>query len=87
MEILGTRFEDDPKMLALMAKGLNANGVVKEAVKFDDNRYGVKYKIVFRDTNYKGELIFTACDKLKSRVHEELKNTQTNYRILRNGNK
>jgi len=87
MEILGTRFEDDPKLLALMAKGLNSKGIVKKAVKFDDNRYGVKYKIVYIDKNYKGEIIFTACKRLKSRVHEELKNTQTNYRILRNGNK
>ena len=87
IEIVGKRFEDDPKLLGLMAKGLNVNGVIRDAVKFDDNRYGVKYKIVFTDRNYKGSLIFTASSKLKKRVHEELKNTQTNYRILRNSNK
>ena len=87
IEIVGTRFENDPKLLAIMGNGKNINGIVKDAVRFDDNRYGIKYKIVFTDLNYKGELIFEADAKLKKRVHEELKNTQTYYRIKRDGNK
>jgi len=83
MEIFGKRFEDDPQILTMMEKGLNHNGITKEAVRFDSNRYGVKYKVDLIDRNYRGVTVFDADPKLSKRVHEELKNTQTYYRILR----
>lgn len=83
IEIVGTKYENDPKLMGLMTKGLNGNGHIKKAVAFDSNRMGVKYKIVFKDKNYKDRLIFEPNAKLSKRVHEELKNTQTYYTILR----
>ncbi len=83
MEIFGKRFENDPQILAMMENGLNHNGITKDAVRFDSNRYGIKYKVDLIDRNYRGVTIFDADPKLSKRVHEELKNTQTYYRILR----
>lgn len=84
LEIVGTKIIEDPKMFNLLVKGINigGKGQVKEAVVFDNNRPDVKYKIVLTDKNYKhGSLVFEADRKLSSRVHEELKNTRTYYRI------
>lgn len=83
IEIVGERYENDSRMFALMSNGLNKNGVMKKAVKFNPNRYGIKYKIVFTDSNYRGVTIFKANKKLKERVHDALVNTQTYYRIKR----
>lgn len=84
IEIVGKRIIDDPKMFKLVVNGLNINrsGKVKEAVKFDYNRNEVAYKIVLEDKSYKkGKMTFVADPKLSRRVHEELKNTKTYYRI------
>lgn len=83
MEILGTRFENNNKLLALMSKGLNKKGIVKKAVPFNPTRFGVSYKIILTDTHYRGVTVFKANEKLKERVKDRLNNTQTYYRILR----
>lgn len=83
IEIVGERLENKESLLGLMVKGLNANGIVKPAVKFNPNRQGIVYKIDLKDRSYKGQLIFEANPKLKKAVHNELINTQTYYRILR----
>jgi hypothetical protein len=82
IEIVGKKILDDPKTFNLLVKGYNVNsaGKLKEAVKFD-GRPGIKYKIVLTDKNYRGNLVFNADPKLSRRVHEELKNTNTYYRI------
>lgn len=82
IEIVGTKIVDDPKF-GLLVKGLNINkvGGIKKAVRFDDNRPDVKYKIMLTDKNYCGNLIFQADPKLSLKVHNELKNTRTYYRI------
>lgn len=82
IQIVGTKIDNDNAMLGLMERGLNVNGIVKPAVRFDSNRIGVKYKIVLTDKNYKGTLIFEANPRLSKRVSEELRNTQTYYKIL-----
>lgn len=84
LEIVGKKIIDDPNAFHLLTKGLNitSKGKLKKTVKFDDNRPGVKYKIMLTDKNYKaGNLILQADRKLSNRVHEELKNTHTYYRI------
>lgn len=83
LEIVGKKILDDPNMYSLLMEGRNVSskGVIKKAVKFDNNRPDVKYKIVLTDKNYRGNLIFVADRKLSNRVHEELKNTHTYYRI------
>jgi hypothetical protein len=83
IEIVGQRIEDNPKLIALLSNGLNKNGIIKDAVKFNNNRPDIAYKIVLIDRNYKGKLIFEANPKLKKAVSESISNTQTHYRILR----
>lgn len=83
IEIVGERLENKESMLGLLEKGLNVNGIVKPAVKFNPNRQGIVYRIELKDRNYKGQLIFEANPKLKKAVHNELLNTSTYYRILR----
>lgn len=83
IEIVGKKILDDPQTMKLLLNGLNVkNGRLKEMVRFDNNRPDVKYKIVLTDKNYKGgKLIFEPDAKLSARVHQELKNTNTYYRI------
>jgi hypothetical protein len=82
IEIVGTKITQDAKAFSLLVGGRNITkaGKIKKAVKFD-GRPGVKYKVVLEDKNYKGNLIFRADTKLSHRVYEELKNTNTYYRI------
>ena len=44
-------------------------------------REGITYSVLMTDKNYKGNLIFNVDEKIKKRVNEELKNTNTYYRI------
>lgn len=52
IEIVGTKVVDDPKNMALLVNGLNigGKGQLKKAVKFDNRRENIKYKIVLTDT-------------------------------------
>ena len=83
LEIVGKKIIDDPKLFGLIIKGLNvtSTGKLKKTVKLDSNRPDVKYKIILTDKNYRGNLVFRADRKLSLRIHEELKNTNTYYRI------
>lgn len=83
IEIVGTRLENNPNMLNLMVKGLNKQGVIKEAVKFNPSRPGINYSIVVIDRNCKEKMIFEAHPELKEVVHQALVNTENHYRILR----
>jgi hypothetical protein len=82
-EIIGTKLDNDNTMLGLMSKGINYNGIVKEAVKFNPDRRDVKYKTVLTDKNFNGQVIFEPNHKLSKAVHNELLNTTTYYRIKR----
>lgn len=84
LEIVGRKIIEDPKAFNMLVNGLNVakSGGLKKSVIFNNNRPDVKYKIVLKDNNYKrGNLIFKADSKLSNRVHNELKNTNTYYRI------
>jgi len=82
LEIVGTKIVEDAKTFGLLVAGRNITkaGKIKKAVKFE-GRPDVKYKIVLDDKNYKGKLVFQPDRKMSHRVHEELKNTYTYYRI------
>jgi hypothetical protein len=84
IEIVGKKILDNKKLTAMLIGGrnMNRNGMVKEAVMFDRNRPGITYSVNLTDKNYKpGLLIFKTDPKLAKKVHNELKNTNTYYRI------
>lgn len=84
LEIVGKKIINDPKMFSLLINGLNltSKGELKKGVVFDKRRPDIRYKIVLTDKNYKnGNLIFQADRKLSNRVHQQLINTNTAYRI------
>jgi hypothetical protein len=84
IEIVGRTVENDKFAFGLFSKGkaVSKFGGIKDIDKSFNGRKGFKYKIVVIENNYKGgKLIFKADSKLSKRVHEELKNTSTYYRI------
>lgn len=84
VEVVGQKIIDNPKIFSLFVRGLNVTrkGTLKKAVRLDGYRNEVFYKIELTDNNYKGgKLVFTPDRKLSSRVHEQLKNTATYFRI------
>ena len=67
-----------------MSKGYVAltGGGVKKAILQDTTRHGLIYAIEMKESRFKeGILIFTADQKIKKRVSDALKNTNTYYRI------
>ena len=83
IEIVGQRIVDNPQIYSILSRGIGItkNGIIKPSANLCKERDGYFYKIVMEDKNYKGKLYFEANDKIKKRVHNELKNTNTYYRI------
>lgn len=63
------------------AKSKHQSLYIEKIVTHKAHREGLLYSVIMNDKNYKGKLIFHAYSKIKKRVHEELKNTNTYYRV------
>jgi hypothetical protein len=84
LEIVGRRVIDDERAFNLFKNGLIAirGGGVKKSGMMNRTRDGLIYRIVAEDKKFKnGKLIFEALPKIKKRVSEAFKNTNTYYRI------
>jgi len=83
LEIVGSRVIDNKKVFNLLSNGIMVQGrMVKKAIKLNQTRKGLTYRIEMIDNNFKeGKLLFTAAPYIKKRVNESLKNTNTYYRI------
>ena len=84
LEIVGQKLVNNKKAFSLMSKGYVAltGGGVKKAILQDTTRHGLIYAIEMKESRFKeGILIFTADQKIKKRVSDALKNTNTYYRI------
>lgn len=82
-EIVGSRIVDNQRMFNLMSKGLlpDGKGGLKPLTELNPMRRGMTYKIVMVDRRAKSKLQFRACAYIRKRVSEELKWTNTQYRI------
>jgi hypothetical protein len=83
IEVVGRKTINSNKVFNLLVNGLNvtSKGMIKPAVKMDLTRPNYVYKIVYKDNNYDGDLIFEADPKLSLLVHEALKNPLNYFRI------
>lgn len=84
IEIVGQRIVENKKMFSILSRGIGMtkNGYMRESANLNQGRDGLFYKIEVVDKNFKGKLYFDADAKIKKRVHEELKNTNTYYRVI-----
>ena len=83
MEVVGRKKIDSRGVFNLLVNGLNTTreGKIKRAVKMDSRRNMYVYKIIYKDDNYSGDLIFKADPKISLAVHNALKNTNNYFRI------